>query len=538
MFSIRFAILSVCAVALSAGAAYSQIVVDKVQPGRLDDPNAGKGTTIKPEIQPAAPKTTIAPSQAMSGNITGVRLEKSTLPHEVAEAAMRPLIGKPINPENLKALADAYSAAYAKSDIALYTILVPEQTFESGQVRIVAIENYIDEVVLAGDNPESAALTRAYAQEMAKDRPLTKPVLRRYLLLMDDVPGATTTPNVIAGSRPDTVKLVLDTKRDPIETVVSVDTRGAAQLGRMQISGDVYLNGYGYEGNQTRLTASTSGDFNRFISVAASHAITLGPSGLTATASLGAFRTRPDNTPMEGKGYTGSLQLSYPVVRSINTNITAAGGLDGFNSDNALVGQILSSDRTRTLRGALSIENLRGKTAWGASVSVSHGIDALGARVANPIISSEEFTKANVQVAATRVLDENWRVQGSLSAQVSGDRLPTSELMTLGGARYGRAFDTGYASADSGVAGSVEVSRKLDDKPVGKGTEAYGFVDGGKLKFTDRPGLVLDDRYLSSAGGGVRLNVDDTIVGLEASRQVAGREGDGWRMAVSLGKKF
>lgn len=532
------AILSVSVVALTSGIAHAQIVVDKVQPGRLDEPNAGKDPTLKPEIQPATPTTSIAPSPAMGGAISGVRLERSSLPREVAEAAMRPFIGKPISPATLQGLADAYSKAYARSDIALYTILVPEQTFADGQVRIVAIENYIDEVMLAGNNPASATLTRSYAAEMAAQRPLTRPVLQRYLLLMNDVPGATTTPRVVAGDRPDTVKLVLDTKRDPIETVLSVDTRGAARLGRTQITGDVYFNGLGYEGNQTRLTAAASGDFDRFVSAAVSHAATFGPSGLTASASLGYFRTRPDDTPIEGQGYTGSLQVSYPVVRSMTINITAAGGIDGFNSDNALVGQILSSDRTRTLRGALSIENARGKTAWGASLSVSQGLNALGARVANPILASERFTKANLQLAATRVLDPDWRVQGSITTQVSDDRLPTSELITIGGARYGRAFDSGIASADTGVAGAVELTRKFGDKPPGQGTEAYAFVDGGKLWFTDRPGLALPDTYLSSAGGGVRVNVSDAVVGLEAARQVAGREGDGWRMSVSLGKNF
>lgn len=540
MSFLRTALLSACLAAVSAGAAHAQIVVDKVQPGRLDEPLAGKEPTVKPELAPAAPKTSVATTQAVNATISGVRLEGSSLPGDVAEAAMKSFIGKPITPANLQALADSYSKAYARSDIALYTILIPDQTFADGQVRVAVIENYIDEVMLGGDNPASATLTRAYAAEMAAEKPLTRPTLRRYLLLMDDVPGATTTPNVVAGDRPNTVKLVLNTKRDPIETVVSVDTRGAARLGRTQISGDVYFNGLGYEGNQTRLTVASSADLDRFISASASQAVTLGPSGLTGTASIGYFRTRPDNTPMEGQGYTASLQASYPIIRDVNTNVRVSGGLDGFNSDNALVGQLLSSDRTRALRGALSIENMRGKTAWGASVSVSQGIDGLGARVSNPIIASPSFTKANIQLAATRVLDPQWRIQGSLSSQFSSDRLPTSELMSIGGARYGRAFESGIASADTGVAGSVEIARKFGESANGA-SEGYAFVDGGKLWFTERQGLALPDVELSSAGGGVRLNVaKKTVIGVEAARQLRGRDsdGDGWRVSLSLGSSF
>src|SRR5690606_25635296 len=196
-------------------------------------------------------------------------------------------------------------------------------------------------------------------------------------------------------------------------------------------------------------------------STSLSHATTFGPTGLMAGASIGYFRTRPDDSPIEGQGYTASLQGSYPLIRGVNTNVTVAGGLDGFNSDNALVGQTLSSDRTRTLRGALSIENSRGQTAWGGSVSISQGIDGLGARVSNPALASSRFTKANLQLAATRALNPYWRIQGAFSTQLTTDRLPTSELMAIGGARFGRAFESGIASADSGVAGSLEIARKF-----------------------------------------------------------------------------
>lgn len=539
MTFLRTIFLSACLAAVSVGAAQAQIVVDKVQPGRLDEPRAGKEPALIPEAPPSAPKTSVVSTQAMSGKITGVRLERSSLPRDVAEAAMTPFIGKPITPGTLQQLADAYSKAYERSDVALYSILIPDQTFADGQVRVTVIENYIDEVMLAGADAQSASLTQSYAAEMSAQRPLTRPTLRRYLLLMNDVPGATTTPNVIAGDRPETVKLVLDTKRDPIETLVTVDTRGAARLGRTQLQGDIYFNGLGYEGNQTRLTAATSADFERFVSASLSHAATFGPSGFTASASIGYFRTRPDDSPLEGQGYTASLQGSYPLIRDMNTNVTIAGGLDGFNSDNALVGQTLSSDRTRTLRGALSVENTRGQTAWGASVSVSQGLSILGAQVSNSALASTRFTKANLQVAATRLLDANWRIQGALSSQLTSDRLPTSELMTIGGARFARAFETGFASADTGIAGSLEIARKFGDAKAGGSSEAYAFVDGGKLWFNDRPGYVLQDTDLSSAGGGIRLNVaKNTSIGLEAARQLRGRQADGWRMSISLGSNF
>jgi hemolysin activation/secretion protein len=519
-------------------AASAQIAIDKAQRDRLDQPPVA-GEAAPPAMPALRGRTTIESPALSRATVASVRLEGSSLPREAALSVVRSFVGAAITPDTLKAMADAYSAAYARSDIALYSIVVPEQTFKGGEVRIIAIENFIDEVMLAGDAPESASVTRIYAATMAADRPLSRPVLERYLLLMNDLPGVKTTPRVIAGDRADSVKLLLTTERMPVERVVTIDTRGAARLGRTQVQGDLYLNGWGYEGGRTRLSMSASADFDRFLSASASHAATFGPSGMTVSGSFGYFRTRPDDTPLEGQGYTASLQASYPLVRRVSSNISISAGIDGLNTDNALVGQLLSSDRTRALRGAVSASGQRGDTAWGTSLSVSQGLDAFGARVSNPARAETTFTKANVQLAATRKLDTDWRLRAAATAQLSSDALPLGELMSLGGAQFGRAFETGAASGDSGVAGSVELTRDLASAGLAPLKEAYIFLDGGRLWLTERPGLVDDTIALSSVGGGVRTSLSsELMLGVEAGKALEGAEDDGWRLSLSLGGAF
>jgi hemolysin activation/secretion protein len=539
MIGSKSALTCACLAALAAAAAEAQIVVDKVQPNRLDTERSANLPPAKPPVKTPKPTTSVAGAPAKGVKVAGVRLEGSSLPKEAAEKAMRPFIGKPLNAKVLQGLADAYSAAYAHSHIALYSILIPEQDFAGGQVRIVAIENYIDEVILAGDKPEKASLTRSYAAAMARERPLTREVLQRNLLLMNDIPGAKTTPRVIAGDRPDSVKLVLNTKREPVETVLTVDTRGASRLGRVQLQGDVYFNGWGYEGNQTRLTAASSVDFKRFLSAAVAHSTTFGPNGVTVTGSLGYFRTRPDDTPIEGQGYTAGLQGSYPLIRSVNANLSIAGGIDGLDSKNAFVGQTISSDRTRVVRAAVSGDYRRGKTAAAANASISQGLNGLGARITNPAYAAKNFTKVNAQVAASRQLNQKWRVQSSAAVQLSSDRLPASEQFVLGGERFGRAFENGAATGDAGVAGALELARSVGKQSTQRGQEVYAFVDSGKLWIKERPGFAGDKPVLSSAGAGARVSVArKTLLGLEVAKAIEGGHGDGWRMSLSLGSKF
>jgi hemolysin activation/secretion protein len=208
-----------------------------------------------------------------------------------------------------------------------------------------------------------------------------------------------------------------------------------------------------------------------------------------------------------------------------------AGGIDGVNSDNASFGQVISSDRTRALRGALSGSGAAGKTSWSASGSISQGLNAFGARV-NEFLATPQFTKVNLQAAVSRPIGKAWRIDAAAAGQATRDALPAAELITFGGARFGRAFGNDALAGDSGLGGSL------------KGSELYGFVDGGTVWINERAGGLLDgtEADLASAGGGVRFRVGKRMMlGVEAANTVdtirPGDE-DKWRVGFSLQSAF
>jgi hemolysin activation/secretion protein len=532
-----------CVAVVGADMASAQVVTDTAQPDRLDRQDLGLRPRTTDAMAPRAP--TVDADEPTGLRVADIRIEGSTLPASLLEKAVKGFIGGPLDGTNIRAIADAVSAVYAKSSVALFSILVPQQTFANGLVRIAAIENSIDEIRISGDNDaKNSKLTQAYAAALAEERPVTRPALERYLLLLNEIPGAVTTPKVLGGDSLNTVKLDLETKRTPIESVITVNTRGAARLGRTQLKGDVIFNGWGYEGNKTTLSATSSSDFERFLSLAAAHSTTFGPSGATVSGSFGYFQTKPEGfSGLEGKGYAAGLQASYPLVRSVKTNVTLSGGLDGVNSDNAFVGQVVSSDRTRALRGAASANGSIGKLAWATSASLSQGVDILGARVSNAAFAEPVFTKANLQAAASRTLGKDWRVQAAATVQASADRLPAAEMLSLGGAAFGRAFESGALSGDRGLAGSLELVRSWTRLGPVKGAETYGFVDGGAVSFEDRPGLALSRYDLASAGAGLRFKVGkETLLGLEGAYKTDVIRDDiddkDWRMSVSLQSAF
>ena len=522
--------------------ATAQIVTETVQPDRLDEaplPSTGREAPTAPI---ASTRIEAAPQTAQD-TITTISVVGSSLPEATFAEAIAPFIGAPLDAGELRKLADAVSAVYADTDIALYTILVPQQDFSGGEVKLAAIENHIDEVILS-DTEGRSELTRSYAAAMAAARPLTRSALERYLILMNAIPGARTTPRVLTGDRVNTVKVALDTKKEPIESELAITTRGAARLGRTQLKGSLYLNGWSHEGAQTRLTVASSSDFERYLSASAGHSHTFGPSGTTLSGTIGYVRTRPEGFAADGDAVIAGVQTTIPVVRTMRRQVTLGFGMDGVDSENALFGQVVSNDSTRVVRASVQASNKVGKTTLAGGASFSQGLDALGADITNRTFASARFTKVSANAVATRPVGDDWRVTMSAKAQYSRNRLPGSELVSFGGDRFGRAFETGAVSGDSGIAAAVEMARTLrGETRFVKGSELYAFADRGQTWFTDRPGIALPDRGFASAGAGLRIRLSEkSHLNIEAARpiDIPGDEPrqDDWRLAFSVRSSF
>jgi hemolysin activation/secretion protein len=173
-----------------------------------------------------------------------------------------------------------------------------------------------------------------------------------------------------------------------------------------------------------------------------------------------------------------------------------------------------------------------------ASATISQGIDGLGAFTI-PGLAVPDFQKLNLNLGYNRLFFQEWVVRTKAMAQLGGQRLPTSELLSLGGPDYGRAFALSTIIGDSGVAGSVELAWHPRVFPIEwlKGSELYAFADRGETWFRQRGVLTSGTAALTSAGFGARLGVfENTQVGLEAASQLAAPAGlrRGWAFNLTL----
>lgn len=471
-------------------------------------------------------------AQASAAAIRGVDFVGLDAPAIVADAA-RPFLGRPASRETLAALAKAISDAYGKTGIALYTVAIPQQDLSGGQVKVILAEGFVEDVSF----PKGASpLVVAYADKLRKERPLTKRTLERSLSLIRDIPGAKADISLQRGTQPGGVLLEIVPTRKRTNFSFGINNVAQAGLGR----GQVQANAQGYsllrDGDRTDLTFLGALDFERFKYVALSHQTPLGADGLTLGLSGSYLGTRIETPPISGDAWTAGLSLTYPVIRSYKRNLSVSLGLDGLNSDAALLSSVLSSDRIRTVRGSAGYSLVNDKSVLTASLAASRGLDILGARTA-PGFAQTDFNKVAGRIGYDRLIGKSVVVRLRALGQYSDDMLPANERFTIGGPDLGRAFEAAIISGDRGFGGSAELALRPMLSEKLKGTEVYGFVDGARLRILRRPGFLPASFGLASAGGGLRLAYNPHAwLELEGARVIekpfAAAQG-GWRFNVN-----
>lgn len=498
--------------------------------------------SVAPSGAPArpAPVAETAAQAAPATALRQVRLQGSTRLAGEIDRIAAPFIGRPLDAAGIRAVADAVSAAYASTGLALYTVAAPAQDLSQGVLTLLAVEGHIGEVAIEGPTADAQnPLVKAYAARLTRERPLTKATMERYLSLIRDIPGLTVDAQLYNTPAPGTVRLVLKLKRKVMQRELTFNTRGAARLGAPQAQGSLIVNSLFRQGDQARLTLALPSNIDTFQYAAVSYASVLNAEGLTAQGNLSYLRTRPHSPPIKGESVGAGVQISYPIKRGYAENLYLSGGVDMLNSDNAIYGVTFTSDRARAARASLSYAKIEARRSLSAVVVATTGIDALGARV-DARLTDADFHKLSIQAAVNQVVGKQVVIRLRGLVQVSSGLLPTAEQMPLGGEPFGRAFASAAATGDRGYAGSAELGWIVPAKVTARfqGSEIYGFADGGRIWSRARLPFLAAARYdLASVGGGVRIAATKTmVIGLEAAKAVDSPYPGGgkpWRGVVS-----
>lgn len=523
----RRTLLGAAMLVLTGTSAFAQGIVPPLSQSptidrdRLDRQDPAIPRPAAPAQLPAAP-VRIDAGASRQVALTQVRYEGATLAQATLDEATRPFVGAPLDRDMLQKLANAITAAYAKSDIAFYAVSIPAQSAADGVLLVRVVEGRIVEYALKSETRSTPKrLIAAHVRRLMRETPTHKSTIERTLSLLRDIPGQTVQAQLRGTAKPGELALDLDVSRKQVEMTVNVDNRGVVNVTTgAQVQVAVALNGLLREGDSTRLSGYLPLQPHRYQLYTASHMTPIGSSGTTIGLSGAYVRTRTRGLDILGEAKQLGIVVAHPLIRSYKRNLTLTASFDGTNSDNYYLDTAFGGFRTRAVRLGASWSSVATTSGYGVSLSLSHGFSGLGSReIAG--YSRAGFRKANLQATFVKELSPALAAKVTTRAQYSPDRLPTTERFVLGGEGAGLAFRDGFLTADKAAAAGAEVSLRVAGKKTDRRQlTVFTYVDGALARSYARPlyGLVARDYSLASAGVGARIT---PIKGWTATAQVA-----------------
>ncbi len=519
---------SALGVSLALTDAWAQVRPGTAQPGQVErqferppEPSAKPGSITIP-----------APGQQAPPNAEGIRFVLTRLTvegvtvyrPETLEKLYAASLNREVTLADVYRVVDTLTARYRNDGYILSQVIVPAQSVEGGEVRLQAIEGYIDDVRVEGGTAALRARAQKYGDRIKGRKPLTAATLERNVLLLNDLPGVQARAVLAPGSRPGAAQLVLQLSQSRYSVGASSDTRGSRAQGRQRLFGDADLHNLFGGASLTEIREVTTGT-PELSFTAASHDQFIGSHGGKFTVSGSYVYSKPQELafiPLEltTKSQTVGLTYTQPLLRTRARNLYLRGSIGGFNSRSTIFGIEDTTDRLRAARVGLTFD--AGDGIGGISIldlEYSQGIKGLGASDNNSEYLSRpggraDFQKATLYLARIQALPANWSVVVAANGQYAFTDLLAPELFAFGGEQFGRGYDPSEVLNDHGAAVKVDLRYTHTfggRRPIS--LMPYVFGDAGRAwQRTTFAGLD-STQSASSAGAGLRLNLGSQVSG-------------------------
>lgn len=494
---------------------------------RPPEPSARPGAITIPEASQKPPQNAdavkIVLTQVTVDGVTAYRAD-------VLRAAYANVLEKEVTLADVYRIVDNLTAKYRNDGYVLSQVFVPAQTIEGGSIRLQAVEGYIANVRVEGGTASQRKRAARYGEKIRASRPLTMGTLERYVLLLNDLPGTTAravlAPSTVAGAS----DLILQLARRGISAEVGTDNRGSDAQGPARLSADADVHSLAGSGSRTEVRGVTT--FTSELSyLALAHDQYIGNEGGRIGVAGSYVYSRPQELSvvplhMLIRSETARLSYTHPLVRRRSRNLNVRGVFSTFDSTTQVFSVDDTVDRIRQLSVGVtydSADRLNGVNV--VDVAYSHGLRGLGAsrngeRLLSRAGGRVDFHKSTLYAQRFQQLPGRFSIVAGLDAQYAFSDLLASEMFSIGGEMFGRAYDPSALLNDHGAAIKVDLRYTRawrGNRPVTM--TPYVFGDAGRVwQRTRVPGLPSSQSG-ASAGGGVRLTVSNQLTGfVEAAK--------------------
>lgn len=419
-------------------------------------------------------------------------------------------LGKKYDVEGLRGLARVIGHHYRENGYPFARALVPAQEIKDGLLSIRILEGAYGEVRPTGE-PVVRLGAYPYLAPLRRGELIESTRLERTLLILDDVPGIGVRPVVSPGKLVGVGDLEVGVALEKEQGgELGIDNEGSRYTGDLRFKAAWYRNSAGMFGD--RLAASFMATNASLWLGAVDYDAPLGASGLRGQLgwALNTYQLGKEFAALEASGLARvwTAKLSYPLIRSRQTNLLASFGLLYKSLHDDFGATAISEDKfSQSLPLSLRFDHRDGLGGGGITYGMltwTHGnmnLDA-GLTALDDATARKQgvFDKVNLDLARVQNLPAGFSLYGRYSLQFTDRNLDSSERFGLGGAQGVRAYPLGEGMGDQGWLGQLEL--RYDAGAFAP----YAFYDAAQADINYRPwsAAAEQSRFISGAGFGVR----------------------------------
>jgi hemolysin activation/secretion protein len=489
------------------------VIEEELPDRRLPAPRPANPLSIQAENEPDSPITG-------SVVVGAIMIEGADpLPPSLFAPVIASYAGRQLSPAEMRALVTDIANGARDAGFGLATAWIPPQTVTNGILRVRLDPGRIDAIEAEG-NASDVAL--CLLSPLIDGQPVRTAELERRLLLAGDIAGIWV-GRARLERRGERNILHVQTQREKVRGRAYLDNWGSSTVGPVNLTVLAEISGVMADDDQLRLGGViTPFQPDEFKLIRGGYSKLLGVGGTVLSVDGYAAWSRPggvlSDRDVDSSSYQGSIDVMHPLRRTRASSLWGKLEFALRDATQTQIGRVTRDDRVaKVSASALGIAKV-GEGRVRGLLSVVQGTGAFNAtREGDPDASrldgSAIFTKVELWTEYRQPLGHGFSLQIEAQGQLASRPLLSSEEMGLGGRNFLRSYDYREASGDKGIAGSTELRFDLKDlpRPV-EAAQLYGYVDAGSVgNYGDGRGGAT----LASAGGGVRVELDDFSAGLE-----------------------
>ncbi len=514
------------AAAVLAGYAQAQVRPDAGATQRDLEPRTLEVPRASPPLLTEPARPALKADDTQSFRVTAVRISGNTaFSADVLLVLVKDdLVGRAVTLAQLQAAAAKITEHYRARGYLVARAYIPQQSVDASgsAIEIAVIEGVLGRVSTDNRSRLSDTTVAGYAARLKPGALLTVDTFERPILLLSDQAGVGgVNPVLKAGEATGSSDLNLELAPAPIASgQIEADNHGSRFTGEGRVSTQVnFASPFGRgESFSARLTESFSG----LTAGTLRAALPLGSDGWKLGMSYGDTRYKLGRnfTSLQASGTAQSYgaTLQYPWVRSQRWNFNSTLSADSRRLDDRVASTNSDTPKKTDALGLTISGDVRDPLlansvfVWSATASSGRlAINEATARAADATsaMTQGNYRKYTLQLLYLQQLTENLSLYSSVSAQLAGKNLDSSEKFALGGAQGVRAYPGGEAAGDQGALASVELRYALSPWRGATPTLVL-FTDQGHTQ-TSKNQFVAgnNSRSIGAAGLGVTLTKND-----------------------------